>query len=107
MLKADTAGLSDDWDRVANVEVFVTDAEGVVVPSASNKITFTVEGAGEVVAVDNGSIVSLEPFQANEREAFQGRALVLLRGEQEQGKAVLRASAEGLQAGEVVFQWKQ
>jgi beta-galactosidase len=107
VLKADRAGLSDDWDRVTSVEVFVTDAEGVVVPSASNKITFTVEGAGKVVAVDNGSIVSLESFQANEREAFQGRALVLLRGEQEQGKAVLKASAEGLETSEVVFQWKQ
>ncbi|HEY1122951.1 MAG TPA: glycoside hydrolase family 2 TIM barrel-domain containing protein [Haloferula sp.] len=107
VLKADQAGLSDGFDRVAHVEVFVTDAEGVVVPTASNKITFTVEGAGKVVAVDNGSIVSLEPFQVSEREAFQGRALVILRGKQEQGKATLKARAEGLQAGEVVFQWKQ
>ncbi|MEK7949156.1 glycoside hydrolase family 2 TIM barrel-domain containing protein [Luteolibacter soli] len=107
LLKADREGLSQAWERMVSVEVFVTDANGVVVPSAANKISFKVEGAGKVVAVDNGSIVSLEPFQASTREAFQGRALVMLQGTQEQGKAVLKASAEGLQAGEVVFQWKQ
>ena len=107
VLKADQAGLSDGFDRVAHVEVFVTDAEGVVVPTASNKIKFTFEGPCKVVAVDNGSIVSVEPFQASEREAFQGRALVLLRGEQEQGRVILNAMAEGLQSGQVLFQWKQ
>jgi beta-galactosidase len=107
VLKSDKAGLSDDWDRVANVEVYVTDANGVVIPNASQKIAFSVEGPGKIVAVDNGSIVNLEPFLASEREAFQGRALVILRGTQEQGKVTLKASAEGLQAGEAVFQWKQ
>jgi beta-galactosidase len=107
VLKSDTAGLSNDWDRVANVEVYVTDANGVVVPSASQKIAFSIEGPGKIVGVDNGSIVSHERFQASEREAFQGRALVILRGTQEQGKVVLKASAEGLQTGEVAFQWKE
>lgn len=107
VLSADRTGLTDRWDDVAHVEVFVTDATGVVVPSASNKITFTVEGAGKLIAVDNGSIVSHEPFQANTREAFQGRALVILRGTEEQGRVVLKASAEGLQTGEAIFEWKQ
>ena len=107
VLSADRTGLTDRWDDVAHVEVFVTDANGVVVPSASNKITFTVEGAGKLIAVDNGSIVSHEPFQANTREAFQGRALVILRGTEEQGRVVLKASAEGLQTGEAIFEWKQ
>ena len=107
VLSADRTGLTDRWDDVAHVEVFVTDANGGVVPSASNKITFTVEGAGKLIAVDNGSIVSHEPFQANTREAFQGRALVILRGTEEQGRVVLKASAEGLQTGEAIFEWKQ
>ncbi|MCW1925925.1 DUF4982 domain-containing protein [Luteolibacter arcticus] len=107
LLKSDQSGLSRTWDRMASVEVFVTDANGVVVPTASNKIAFSIEGPGKIVAVDNGSVVSLEPFQASEREAFQGRALVLLRGAEEQGKVVLKARGEGLETGELVFQWKQ
>jgi beta-galactosidase len=105
LMKADT-GLLANPDHVTHVEVYVTDDTGVVIPSASNKITFTVEGAGKLIAVDNGSIVSHEPFQTNTREAFQGRALGILRGTEEQGKVVLKASAEGLQTGEVTFEWK-
>lgn len=107
VLSSDKTGLTDGWDDVAQVEVFVTDANGIVIPNASQKIAFSIEGPGKIVGVDNGSIVSMEPFQASEREAFQGRALVILRGTQEQGKVVLKANAEGLQAGEAVFQWKQ
>ncbi len=105
-LKADRTGLTDNWDDVAHVEVRVTDADGVEVPTASNKITFTVEGPGKIIGVDNGSIVSHERFQASERSAFQGRVLAILRGTQEQGKVVFKASSEGLEGAEVTFQWR-
>ena len=107
VLTTDRQGLSTHWDDVVHVEVRVIDAAGVVVPNASNRIDFSVEGPARIIGVDNGSIVSHEPFQASERQAFQGRALVILRGTAEQGAAALKATAEGLDGGELSFRWKE
>ena len=48
-------------------------------PRANNHIKFTIEGPGEIVATDNGDPTSFEPFPAAERNAFNGRALVIVR----------------------------
>jgi beta-galactosidase len=103
VLSADKTALTSEWDDVAHIEVRVADANGTVVPTASDKITFAIEGPGQIVGVDNGSIVSHEPFQANEREAFQGRALVIVRRTAGEGKITLTASADGLDAAGTGF----
>lgn len=102
-LSADKSALTESWDDVAHVEVFVKDARGTVVPTASDKIAFSIEGPGEIVAVDNGCIVSHEPFLAKERSAFQGRALVIVRRTGGVGRIVLKAEADGLSGASVPF----
>jgi beta-galactosidase len=103
VLSPDKTALTSEWDDVAHVEVRVTDDNGTVIPTASDKITFSIEGPGKVVGVDNGSIVSHEPFQANGREAFQGRVLVIVRRTAGEGKITLKASAQGMEAAHVGF----
>ena len=68
-----------DGEDLSFVTVRVEDAEGNLVPGADNLVRFTVEGAGRVAAVDNGDPASLEPFQAKERKAFSGLALLVVR----------------------------
>ncbi len=58
-------------------------------------------GPGEIVAVDNGDATSLEPFQAQERDAFNGLCLVILRSTGQAGTIVLKASSPGLAPAEV------
>jgi beta-galactosidase len=59
-LAADRASITADGRDLAFVTVDVVDAQGVVVPQASNLIDFAIEGPGELAGVDNGNAVSHE-----------------------------------------------
>ncbi len=95
-----TMGLGSD--DVAHVLIEVLDESGAVVPNAADLVKFSVSGPGKIIAVDSGSVVSTEPFQAMERKAHQGRCLAILRAT-EQGTVTLTASAEGLEGAAVEF----
>ena len=50
-----------------------------MVPDAKNKISFSIEGMGEIVATDNGDPADLVSFASHDREAYNGLALVIVR----------------------------
>jgi beta-galactosidase len=100
VLKVDRPRLTATWDDVAYVSAEVVDDHGVVVPSASNEITFAVTGPGAVVAVDNQDIASHESFQGNVRSAFQGECIAIVRASGP-GRIGITASAASLRSGTV------
>ncbi len=63
--------LHNAWDDVAIVEAEIVDEHGIRVPRATNLVKFRVSGAGQVVAVDSGSIISHEPFDATQRQRLR------------------------------------
>ncbi|PAP75033.1 beta-galactosidase GalB [Rubrivirga marina] len=77
--EADRAVIAADGRDLSFLTVRVLDAEGRVVPEASNRVRFEVDGPGEVVATDNGDPTSFEPFQSASRQAFNGLALGIVR----------------------------
>ncbi|MEO5915453.1 MAG: glycoside hydrolase family 2 TIM barrel-domain containing protein [Luteolibacter sp.] len=83
------------FDDVANVVINLLDENDTVVPAADNLIKFSVSGPGKIIGVDSGNIVSTEPFVANERKAYQGTALAILRATAP-GKITLTATVDGL-----------
>ena len=95
-LKADRDQLAPVWDDVSFVRATVVDKNGVIVPGASNLITFQATGPGVVAAVDSANNASHEPFQASERHAYQGRCFALVKATAPSGKIRLTASAPGL-----------
>lgn len=99
-LVADRRTTGTGWHDVAHVEVRILDDKGVLVPDATQLVRFTLEGPGHVIAVDSGSVVSVEPFQAMERKAWQGRCLAILRASAP-GRILVRAEADGLAPGTV------
>ncbi len=102
-LIADCSHLSPGWDHVATITAEVTDANGVLVPEATNEISFSTMGPGRVVAVDNADNASHEAFQASERSAFQGRCVAFVRASAPSGAIAVHASAPGLASGEVTL----
>ena len=94
-LKADRAKIAADGKDLSYVTVTVADAKGRLVPRSKNHIQFEIEGPGEIVAVDNGDATSFESFQAKERNAYNGLALVIVRANLP-GKITLKAHADGL-----------
>lgn len=82
----------------------VLDKDGEFHPAAGNLITFTVEGAGSLLAVGSGNPVSEERYVGNERRAFRGRCLAVVKSGAGAGEIRLRAAAEGLEPAEITIQ---
>ncbi len=97
---ADRKEISADGKDLCFVTVTVTDSEGIEAPRATNRIRFKVEGAGKIIATDNGDATSFEPFASHERKAFGGHCLVIVAGLPNQSGAIkVIAESDGLVAG--------
>lgn len=88
--------LSPDWDEIATIQVDVVDAKGELCPTANYDIEFRVEGPGELVAVDNASIVSLESFHEPRRQTIGGQCIAYVRATGSEGEITLVAECDGL-----------
>jgi beta-galactosidase len=101
-LKADREQLAADGKDLSFVTVRIEDADGVLAPRAANRVRFEVNGPAEIVVTDNGDPTSFESFQAKERAAFNGLALVVVRTKPgEPGTITLTATSPGLASTEV------
>jgi len=97
-LNAPRTTLSPSWDDVIRVEASVVDEQGVLVPTATNRITFSITGPGMIAAVDNASVLSHEPFGADSRSAYQGRCYVWIKASDTKGQITLTARSEQLES---------
>ncbi|RCW77342.1 glycoside hydrolase family 2 TIM barrel-domain containing protein [Saliterribacillus persicus] len=95
-LQADRNSIHADSKDVSAVEVVVVDEKGVVVPFAEHKISFDIDGEGEIIGVDNGNLDSSELYKAKERSAYHGRCRVFVQSKGNAGNILIRANAEGL-----------
>jgi beta-galactosidase len=100
-LKVDRASIAADGQDLAFIEADVVDAQGVVVPQASNAITFTVSGPGALVGVDNGNSVSHDSYKGSSISAFSGKALAIVRATKTAGTITLTATSGTLKGGSV------
>ncbi|WP_347302518.1 beta-galactosidase GalA [Croceibacterium sp. TMG7-5b_MA50] len=102
-LTADRRRLAASGDDVAILRAEVLDRRGNRVPTGDNLIRFKVDGRAAIIGVGNGNPTSLEADAASERRAFNGLCQAILRAGSRSGTVVVRAEAEGLQAGEVTL----
>ncbi len=87
-------------DDLVFITCDVLDTNGVMVPTASNKVTFTVVG-GTVLGTDNGNAACVENMRGNVRSAFNGKCLCVCRHDGNTGTMTVTATADGLTAGSV------
>ena len=99
--KVDRDKITSDGKDLAYVEVDVTDEDGNIIPNAEDRVTFKVEGNGELVGVDNGSSPDHDSYKANNKRAFSGKVLAIVRSTKEAGEFTVTASADGLQSSKV------
>ena len=96
-LQPDRAVIKADGQDLSFVTVTIADQDSLMVPRSKNLVQFDITGPAEIAAVDNGDATSLDPFQATQVKAYNGLALVIVRGKPGvAGKVVLHASSEGL-----------
>lgn len=102
-LTADRTSIDSDGYDLSFVTVTVVDEHGDTVPEASNSITFSVDGPGEIVSTDNGDPTDMVAFPSLTRKAFNGLALAIVRSKPgESGSLTISAASNGLTGGEVV-----
>ncbi len=96
-LTPDRTELTASGDDLCYLLVEALDEDGVLCPLAENRINFKVEGPGEIAGVDNGNPISIEPFQADYRQLFFGKAMLVVRThEGEEGTIKISAESAGL-----------
>lgn len=105
ILEVDRAIIGADGKDLSFVTVKVVDGRGETVPLAKNKVSFHLEGEGDIIATDNGDATDFTPFPSRTRNAFNGLGLAIIRGRKDRhGKLILRATSPGLaQAESVIF----
>jgi beta-galactosidase len=88
-----------DIEDIVPVEVDLIDNHGLVVPDSNLRVRFSVSGAGTVVGADNGNPSDHDPEAVQdlaattfERNAFNGKCLVLVRSNGKPGDIVLNVA---------------
>ena len=107
-----------DGKDLMHVRIYAVDKKGrrvmnVKDAKAFDKLTFTVKGDANIVAVDNGNITSDELHfgktqleKTIQRNLFQGSALVILRAGDKPGKIELSVEGEKMKAKKLVLNTK-
>ncbi len=107
-----------DGKDLMHVRIYAVDKKGrrvlnVKDAKAFDKLTFTVKGDANIVAVDNGNIASDELHigktqleKSIQRHLFQGSALVILRVGDKPGKIELSVAGEKMKAKKLVLNTK-
>lgn len=107
-----------DGKDLMHVRIYAVDKKGRRVlnmkdAKAFDKLTFTVKGDANIVAVDNGNIASDELHigktqleKTIQRNLFQGSALVILRAGNKPGKIGLSVAGEKMKAKKLVLNTK-
>lgn len=102
----DRSTLSADEDDISFVTVRVVDKDGNVCPTADNLVKFTVSKLGTIAAVGNGDPATTAPFQSNERKAFNGLCMLMVKSTKQPGEIAIQAASDGLETGSVTLTTK-
>lgn len=100
-VSVDTTTLDADGHDLAYVTVDVTDEAGNIVPDAKNSVKFEVSGAGALAGVDNGSSPDHQSYRDDNRRAFNGKLVGIVRAGNQAGDIHVKVSADGLAPAEV------
>lgn len=99
-LTAEDKVIAADGTELSYIQVDVVDENGNFVPTADNNITFTISGNGKIVGVDNGNAASHERYKDTngtwQRQAFNGKALVIVQSTKDAGSFTINATSSGL-----------
>ena len=87
-------------DDIIYVRVEVADSKGRMVPDACNDLSFSVAGAGEIIACDAGDPTSHIPFYSTNLPALNGLCSVVVKRTGE-GKILLKAQSRGLKPARI------
>jgi len=103
-MTADRTTIRGDGYDLSFITVAVVDGNGDTVPRASNAITFSISGPGQIVSTDNGDPADMTVFPSLTRKAFSGLALAVVRANKgASGEIMISASSSGISGAKVTL----
>jgi beta-galactosidase len=88
---------------VSQIEVDVTDKEGVLVPDAGNLIACSVTGPGRIIGIENGNLNSTEGYKGLSHSVYRGRMLIYVQSLKSSGDFKLIVSSPNLESSSVTL----
>lgn len=95
-LTADRKEITADGQDLSYVTVEITDKNGILQPTATNRLHFQIEGPGIIAGVDNADLKDYQLYIGDTRKAWHGRALVVVRSTHSTGDVKLTVTSPGL-----------
>jgi beta-galactosidase len=102
-MTADNSSPAADRRDVVHLTVRILDADGRMVPTAVDDVTFAVQGQARLIGVDNGEPSSHDSYQADHRPAFGGLCLAILQTTSQAGPIQVTASAKGRRGASITI----
>ena len=95
-LTADRTEINADGEDVSMLKVEVLDAQGRLMPTADNRIFFTITGPGKLIGVGNGDPNCQESDKEPRRSVFNGLAQAIIQSTKTAGEIRIDARGQGL-----------
>jgi beta-galactosidase len=105
-LSPDQTILHGDGQDAVVVPVSILDAKDRIVRYANNRVSFQLSGGGQILGVGNGNPGDHDPDRANERNAFHGHCIVIIKSGARPETLHLTAASPGLRSASVTFRVK-
>ena len=105
-LSANKISLLANSQEISYISVELLDADGVLNTIADNKVTFTIEGEGDLIAAANSNPMSTESFQKYYRKAWRGQCMAIVKAGKQRGSVRLTARVEGLPEAKILIEVK-
>jgi beta-galactosidase len=95
-LVADKQEMAADGQDLIYVTVEITDKDGIFQPNAASLLHFKIDGPGIIAGVGNADMKDTAKYVGDERKAWHGRALVVIRSTHNAGEVKLTVTSQGL-----------
>ncbi|MBQ4387563.1 MAG: DUF4982 domain-containing protein [Prevotella sp.] len=96
--ESDNPSWQADGMDLQHVRITAVDTKGRRVLTATDQLTFSIEGDAQIVAVSNGDITSDELNTTTRHRLWQGAALVILRAGHQRSCVTLRTACPGFKS---------
>lgn len=100
-LTADRKVINADGNDLVFVTVEVLDGKGLPQPNADNELTFTVKGAGTLIAAGSADIKDEDSYVNSTHKLWKGRALAVVRSNGKKGNITLTVTSPNLKKSSV------
>ncbi len=103
LLKPDRTTMFADGSDVSCIEVDIADSNDNFAFSAANTIQFSVTGPGRSIGIASGNLMDASPFKATSRNAYHGKALIVIQSTLVPGTITVTVSSSGLASNSVTL----